>query len=288
MYLQRKMYMKTKKNLVFSSVGDLSQFDKLWAQGGENYDIWVVYYGDNEETFKRYKNASTYAIQRKGAKFQNFFYVYEKFKECIEEYEYIFIPDDDLIIDTNSINGLFKLAKEYNLSICQPAFDSNSKVSWNVTRHHKNNILRLTNFVEVTAMLFSKPALVNTMRYFDPSLIGWGIDYLSIWANGVDVKNTYAVIDAITCCNPGDSRKGGVRELSKVHDWEQREDIWLKVKKRLGIQEWLKINHQFIRDSNEGTLDRNIEINYSCEVRVLGVFKPYTEKLFDYDVKVKY
>ena len=37
------------KNLLFTSAGDNTNFDELWLDEDRNYDVWVVYYGNNDE-----------------------------------------------------------------------------------------------------------------------------------------------------------------------------------------------------------------------------------------------
>jgi hypothetical protein len=47
------------KNFVFSSVGDNTSFDSLWINDNMDYDIYVIYYGDDENIFTRYKKSKT-------------------------------------------------------------------------------------------------------------------------------------------------------------------------------------------------------------------------------------
>jgi len=80
----------------------------------------------------------------------------------------------------------------------------------------------------VNVPLFSKSALFNLMKVYNPILIGWGIDFLYNWCNGSDKKEDYAIIHKIKCINPVDEIKpGGKRELELVKNWETREKIWL-------------------------------------------------------------
>ena len=65
-------------NLVFTSAGDNTNFDKLWLDKNRNYKVWVVYYGENEEIYKKYKSKVDYIEKRKGSKFQNFYHIYKK------------------------------------------------------------------------------------------------------------------------------------------------------------------------------------------------------------------
>ena len=66
---------KKERYLVFSSVGDNTNFDKLWLNGNKIFDIWVIYYGDNDANYLRYKSKVDFIEKRKGSKFQNFYYL---------------------------------------------------------------------------------------------------------------------------------------------------------------------------------------------------------------------
>ena len=237
---------KKNKNVLITSAGNNTNFDKLWTNYNRNYDIWVVYYGDDNNIYNKYKNKVDKIWKRKGSKFQNFNYIYKNYYNNLMEYERFFIVDDDIIMNTSDINKLFNISKKYNLSICQPAFKEESKISHPITKVVKNNILRYTNFVEVNTPVFSKDALITFMKYYDDSLIGWGIDYLYIWANNKDAPDKYAIIDSITCINPYDDIKGG-RELDKINDSINRAQIWANYANKIGAPyEWEHITYKSI------------------------------------------
>lgn len=233
---------KKNTNLVFSSVGDNSNFEELWCDDNRNYDVYVIYYGDNEDIYNKYKSKVDFIEKRKGSKFQNFHYLYNNNPELINQYERFFILDDDIIFNTNSINEMFALSKQYDLWICGPTFkaDGNSKISWGLTIHQKNHLLRYTNFVEVNTPLFNKFALDKLMKIYDPELIGFGIDFLYTHAIALDVdesiyKKKIALIDKITCINPLDDKKNNSRELYKIKNAHDRAKIWLEFKKKNNI-----------------------------------------------------
>jgi hypothetical protein len=217
------------KNLVFTSAGNNTVFHK-WLDGRKTFDIYLAYYGDSEEKYLEYQSKAT-CFKRKGSKFQNFQYFYNNFD--ILQYDYFFIIDDDIIMDGHHIEKMFQYAKDYNLLICQPSFDTHSKISHTITENDKDIILSYTNFVEVNVPLFKKEALDKLMNKFDEKLIGWGIDFISIFANDKNKTDKYAVIHDITCTNPKDNAKP-IYELSLVKDYMKREEIWLEYSKRHG------------------------------------------------------
>ena len=260
-----------KKNLVFTSVGDNTNFDKLWCQSGRNYDIWVVYYGKNEDNYQKYRKKVDYIEKRKGSKFQNFHHIYNTKFEELQKYDRFFILDDDIIFETPDINKMFEISKKYNLDICGPTFKTNgsSKISHAITRQESNNLLRYTNFIEVNVPLFNRNALNKFMKYYDPILIGWGIDYLYIWALGKDRKRAYALVDSVSCINPHDKEKNGKRELTILKDVNERVEKWNLIKKKYKIPDWENKNWEKIPNIENFTSSNNFKNKY-CIIRILG------------------
>ena len=214
------------KNFVFTSAGDKTQFDSLWINDDMNYDIYVIYYGNDDKVYNKYKSKVKFIEKRKGSKFQNFKYFYDNYRDIINRYERFFILDDDIIFNVNDINNMFKISKQYDLDICGPSFLPEGKITYKMTKHKPNVILTYTNFVEVNVPLFSKIALDKLMNVLDYSLIGWGIDHLYIICNGINKKKSYAIIHSVTCINPNDDKKSNSRELNLISNVDNRSKIW--------------------------------------------------------------
>jgi len=229
-------------NFVFSSVGDNTQFDSLWINDNMDYDIYVIYYGDDNEIYNKYKSKVKFIEKRKGSKFQNFKYFYDNYRDIINRYERFFILDDDIIFNVTDINNMFKISKQYNLDICGPSFLPEGKIVHKITKHKPNVILTYTNFVEVNVPLFSKIALDKLMNILDYSLIGWGIDYLYIICNGINKKKSYAIIHIVTCINPKENYKRlNIRELNLISNVDNRRNIWKNFAIKYNYPEY--INH---------------------------------------------
>ena len=232
------------KNLVFTSCGDNTKFDILWTRAHSmNYDLYIIYYGDDDKIFEKY--SANYDINiitsRKGSKFQNFKFFYDTYNDIIKKYDYFFILDDDIILDVDDINKMFYTAKQFNLYICGPSFKPESKISHEITLNKPGVEITYTNFVEVNVPLFSYDALVNLMNVYDDSLIGWGIDYLYINANGLNKNKSYAIIHSITCINPTQEDKQEKRyELSLINDYKKRRHTWDAFAKKNGYKNKFK------------------------------------------------
>ena len=222
------------KNFVFTSVGNQGNFDTLWVGSNASYHIYAIYYGDDEATFEKYKSKTKFIMKRKGSKFQNFKFFYENYPDIIQQYDRFFILDDDIIMNVNDINNMFALSRKYNLEICGPSFKPDGKISELITMHKPHTILTYTNFVEVNTPLFTKQALTNLMNILDESLIGWGIDYLYIWCNGLMKKTSYAIIHSIFCTNPYSCTKlNKSRELYLIKNAHNRRNIWESYSKKI-------------------------------------------------------
>ena len=229
------------KNMVFTSAGDNTDFIKWWCSKNSCYDIYVIYYGDNDIIYNKYSHQVKFIEKNKGSKFQNFLKFYNKYPDIIDNYDRFFILDDDIEITSDDINTMFAISKKYELSICGPSFKDNSFISWPITKHKPGVLLEYTNFVEVNTPLFNKNALVNTIKWLDPTLIGWGIDILFIWVNGINEKKKYAIIHSVSCCNPvGRASNCGKRELLILKDAGNRQKIWETYAKKIGCPKIIK------------------------------------------------
>ena len=236
------------RNMVFTSCGNNTNFHNLWCNSNRNYDIYAIYYGEDEEKYKLYQGKVDWIEKRKASKFQNFHYFYQKYPEIINKYDRFFILDDDIIFSTDDINEMFSISKKYNLTICGPTFknDGSGKISHQITIQQPKNLLRYVNFIEVNVPLFNREGIDNLMKYYDPILIGWGVDYLMIWANGLQEKDKYALIDKVSCINPRDKKKNNKRELNLLKNANHRSRDWENIRKKLKIPRWKNKNHSTI------------------------------------------
>lgn len=222
-----------RKNLVISCSGP-SSLHKQWIEENRNFDLFIVYYGDQKNL---YENDGEYYCQKKGTKFN-----IVSDLQLLEEYDYIFVPDDDLLMYCEDINALFDLAKKYDLWICQPSLLGYYSVC--ETLHHPGSVLRYTNWVEIMCPCFSKYAFNICKETFKYSKSCWGIEKLWDKLLGYP-KNKIAIIDEIIAkhtrpCFGGDNYKNNniskpENDLHKIIEennleWPVKE--YEKIKKR--------------------------------------------------------
>jgi hypothetical protein len=248
----KKIRKQNHGNLLFTSAGDNTNFDELWINDNQEYDIMVVYYGNKQESYDKYSKKVDWILKRKGSKFQNFHHIYKNHKDIIDKYDRYFILDDDIIFDYKDINKMFYLSRKHDFWICGPTYKKSPecKISYKETlsRANENILFRYTNFVEVGVPLFNKEALDKFMKIYDPVLIGWGIDFLYIWICDMNNKKRFALIDSVECINPQDNKKmNKTREMYQVNNFSNERNIWIKFSKKyeipkLKVKTWEIVN----------------------------------------------
>ncbi len=230
--LNEKLESSRSKYLVFTSAGDNSNLHD-WLEGNRNFDLWVSYYGNEED---RYKDISDYYIAKKGGKFPALHYVYQHWKEILDHYQAILVMDDDIIIDGSGISRLFEIRKKYDLWLLQPTFDPKGKISHSTTISNPDTLIRYTNFIEMGCPLFRKDKLDEFMKVFDPVLVGWGTDLWFMEVLGSDIEGKVAMADEVSCINPHDSAKGNQREIDQLQKTADRIKNWKKIKEKHNLQ----------------------------------------------------
>jgi len=185
------------KNLIVSPVGDNSTH-KTWLSSNQKFDLFLIYYGDNEAVFDDYKkDCNGNIVKAKGEKGR---LIYSFFKNDFDikinytKYANVWLPDDDIIIDAEMINEMFKIHSEFKLYLSQPSLTG--FVHHKIVKNQPDNILRFTNFVEIMCPLMSSEAFKLLAPYYIENYTSHGLDYL--WPKILGFpKNKVAIIDKV-------------------------------------------------------------------------------------------
>jgi hypothetical protein len=196
-----------RKNLVIGVVGDQSDHETwLSDPAAREFDLCLIYYGDQTG---RYAEQTEYYFARKGIKFALIHALcQEELGKVLDNYEMIWLPDDDIAADTHQINKLFELAGEHRLQIAQPAIGLGD-VSYQALRRHGDYLLRHTGFVEMMCPLFTAEAFARTLPLFAENVSGWGLDW--VWSSRYDAREV-AVVDAVAVHHTRPISSGGVHQ----------------------------------------------------------------------------
>jgi hypothetical protein len=219
------------RSLVYTSVGDRSEIEGWLSPGPTRlFDTWISYYGAIPG---RYREHGQYYHQRSGGKFPSLASDYRRHPEIFRQYDAVFVLDDDIQISGRAIARLFDLRQQYDLWLLQPAFSPRGRISHPITRMHAEAKIRFTNFIEVTCPLFRGDKLELFLSHYDPSLVGWGVDWWFCELIGGGSACKIAIADQIPCVNPLTRRRGGgLREIDRLQPVEERMRTWEDVKLR--------------------------------------------------------
>jgi len=191
------------KNLIIIVAGDTS-LHRAWAKN-PSYDLCVVYFGEHEQIFNMYKRESTYAFNVKGMKWQLVRYALNHLDW--KQYEYIWLPDDDITMDPEFVVKMFDLAVLYDVRLGQPAV-------YEFGAHYQDHVVRgnwsihWVNFIEIMVPFLRVDALEFVFPLWDIDYVesGYGLD--SLWPQFLRRK-LYGIIDATPCNHTGGKILGG-------------------------------------------------------------------------------
>jgi Protein of unknown function (DUF707) len=191
---RRAIMHSERRNLVLVRAGDNSLHPHWLAGDGErNWDIVVNYYGDDPE---RFRQPDVVRIDSKGPKWPALQALLTENPDFLNRYDYIWLPDDDLMARQPDINRLFDICRRYTLGVAQPALSWDSYYSHLLTLRNEKYELRFTNYVEIMAPCFAAEVLRKTVPLLNCSLSGWGLDF--VWPKLVQrPRHDIAIIDAV-------------------------------------------------------------------------------------------
>src|SRR5262245_57812985 len=180
--MKRDEHPNNARGLVVVRAGDDSLHREWLAGAGDrNWDLLVSYFGDHPE---RLDASGAMIVCAKGPKYPPLKRLVRRYQEHIANYDYIWLPDDDLLCDTQTINRLFELCRLFGLVLAQPSLTLDSFVNHSITIHNPHYLFRCTNFVEIMAPCFERQALETCLDTFDESVFAWGLDLL--WLSRLD------------------------------------------------------------------------------------------------------
>lgn len=190
------------KNLVISAVGDSSIHEEWIAGGKKDFDLALVYYGDQKG---RYKNDADYYLESKGYKWHLISDIYEKFERTFSKYSFIWCPDDDVSASPSTLKKMFKYCKDKNLNLAQPSLTADSFYGMPITLNKFHLEFRFTNVVEQMAPVFKGKVFKDLKKTFRETNSGWGLDW--VWPKILDYEKC-GIIDLVQVKHTKEGRVG--------------------------------------------------------------------------------
>jgi hypothetical protein len=113
------------------------------------------------------------------------------------EYDYVWLPDDDLLARAGAIDDMFAVAAATGLDLFAPALDEASHFAHFITMRNPRFFARRVGFVEIMMPGLSRQALERLLFTLDLTETGWGWGLDSVWPKLLDYRNV-GIIDRIT------------------------------------------------------------------------------------------
>ncbi|KAI5078243.1 hypothetical protein GOP47_0005914 [Adiantum capillus-veneris] len=166
----------------------ISKFSKNWT-------VVLFHYDGRASEWAHYEWAQN--VIHISARKQSKWWFAKRFlhPDVVAPYEYIFLWDEDLGLDSFDAEMYIELVRKHGLEISQPALEPSKKLTWRMTMRRFNSEVHretsesfgrckdphkppCTGFVEIMAPVFSKSAWKCVWHLIQNDLIhGWGLDF---------------------------------------------------------------------------------------------------------------
>jgi Protein of unknown function (DUF707) len=180
-------------NLVVLRAGPKSLHRK-WSNSNRTWKLAISsFHADNAAAFPE----ADYFHFYRGGKWDGIYAFFCANPSLIDEFDYFWLPDDDINATSTDVERFFHLVRKYELEIAQPSLTNESHFTHAITLKNSFSKIRYTNFVETMVPLLSKDVLKKTLPLFKISRSGFGFDY--IWSRMTsDPFCKCAIIDEVS------------------------------------------------------------------------------------------
>ena len=183
------------RNLVIVRAGDAS-LHRGWGADHPacRFDLVVSYFGDDPDA---YRLPCENRVDFKGGKWDGIHSVLAERPDLLDRYDYFWCPDDDIEADRQTIEAMFDLTREHELSIAQPSLTPDSYYSHLSMLNCGSFRLRWTDTIEIMAPCIQVATLRAILPHFANSMSGFGLD--SLWTRlAPDNIRKAAIFDTLT------------------------------------------------------------------------------------------
>jgi hypothetical protein len=97
------------------------------------------------------------------------------------DYDYVWIPDDDILATQQTITRMFEVARAVGLELFAPALSADSHYAHFITMENRRFHGRWVGFVEIMVPGFSARTLERLLPTLDLTATGWGWGLDSVW-----------------------------------------------------------------------------------------------------------
>lgn len=140
----------------------------------QNFDYALSYFGDDTPP----ADGAVFVHRQTGAKWPGLEQTLLAHWETVQQYRYIWLPDDDLLCEPEQVSRMFSICDDLQLELAQPALTRDSYFTHVITLQHPEFQLRFTNFVEIMTPVLSTDMLARIFHTLAGNISGYGLDTL--------------------------------------------------------------------------------------------------------------
>ncbi len=144
----------------------------------QNFDYALSWFGDDHPADRGVADGAAFVHMQKGAKWPGLEQTLIAHWDTVQQYRYIWLPDDDLLAAPETVSRMFTICDELQLELAQPALTRDSHFTHLLTMQHSEFQLRFTNFVEIMAPVLSTDMLARVFHTLKGQISGYGLDAL--------------------------------------------------------------------------------------------------------------
>ncbi len=167
------------RHLVIARVGDNSLHGH-WIAGGRAARDWDIQLNAFGRQAAALAPGDLPTVVDPGTKLDSLARHLRAMPALLEDYDYILLPDDDLLMGPGDIDRIFAAMRRHDLLIGQPALTPDSHIGHPIFLHCPGFRLRYTDYLEGMACCFRSDYLRQLLPLFERYPSGWGISHL--WA----------------------------------------------------------------------------------------------------------
>lgn len=206
-------------NLVLARVGQNS-LHPCWVDRGTTRD-WDLYLAPYQPVPEHPGVECTVGEVVTGPKWTGIRHVLNTW-DGWRDYEYIWLPDDDIYADQGTISQMFALARGLGLDLFTPGLHESSYYTHYSMMVNRRFFARRVGFVEIIVPGFRVAALEELLPTLDLGITGWGWGLDSVWPKLLGYRNI-GVIDAVTVLHTRPVGRMRDAELNRrVHEESDR------------------------------------------------------------------
>jgi hypothetical protein len=188
-----------KRNLVILRAGDASLHGTWLPIAGckRNWDLHISYFGSKEAPAPLAKDGVTWSRDNDNNKWNGIARAIGRQLFSLDDYNYVAVPDDDLIGSPDTWNAAFDLARRHHLGACQLSLYHASFFGYRDTLKQPFLELRYVPVIETMAGIIRVDVFKKMIPYLPQEGNLWAMDYVLAHLLS-EQPRSMAILDAVS------------------------------------------------------------------------------------------